>query len=183
MTKWPFCNSLLCAVEAPAGPQAGKTAEVSSSESVYYSAEDVVAEGHSIDKRQSAPFSLQAPNPVNAAERAMRSLFCKLTRAHYALCTYDHDAAEQLLLSLSGTPHMETAWTKCKMGRLYMQSVNYEAARSMFLDARSLDPTHVEDMDVFSSLLYLMNDRSRLSNLEKALRETNKSALVHSGYC
>ena len=176
MTLLSFGDSLLCcAVDAPAGSQAGKTAEISTSESVYYSADEGLAERQSINRRQSVTYPLQAPNPINVVgERDLRSLFCQLTKAHYALCTYDHDTAEQLLLSLSGSAHWETAWTKCKLGRLYMQSVNYEAAKASFMEARLLDPTHIEDMDIFSSLLFVMNNRNELSNLERELRGTHK---------
>jgi anaphase-promoting complex subunit 3 len=47
-----------------------------------------------------------------------------------------------------------TAWAQCQLGKAHFQLTEHDKARSAFERARRLDPHRVEDMEVFSAVLW-----------------------------
>ena len=179
-------------VNDPAGPSPGKNDDISPIDCIYDSAEDGQSDSQSVHDRGLVPsvhndadasMSEDSENPVDPQSITdgmgqMYQLFYLLQKGLHALSNYHHDQALQIFTNLPGRQG-ETAWVLAKIGCLHMQRVEYQTAFKYFMKARTADPTHMEDMDFFSSMLFLMEDATNLSHLASELRALDRC--VQSG--
>eukprot|EP00210_Caulerpa_lentillifera_P005748 g5495.t1 len=103
-----------------------------------------------------------------------------ISKGIHALSNCKQDEAIQILSALPGN-QQNTPWLKSKLGVLAMQKASYAEAKEMFLKARSLDSTHVEDMDLYSSVLFLLDDNATLNALSKELVDLDR--LIPQTWC
>jgi len=88
--------------------------------------------------------------------------------------------ALQCFNSLPGN-QQNTPWIQAKMGILATQKGKYAEARDAFSKALDLDPTHVEDMDLYSSVLFLLGDTPRLNSLSTKMVDLDR--LIPQTWC
>ncbi|SCU97931.1 LADA_0H09384g1_1 [Lachancea dasiensis] len=72
---------------------------------------------------------------------------------------------------LTGMP-----WVLAALGKLHFELVNYEMSRKFFVALRDLQPFRVRDMEIYSTLMWHLNDSNGLSYLSHELLEVNRLA-------
>ncbi|CEP60242.1 anaphase promoting complex subunit CDC27 LALA0_S01e06238g [Lachancea lanzarotensis] len=72
---------------------------------------------------------------------------------------------------LAGMP-----WVLALLGKLHFELVNYEMSKKYFSSLRELQPFRVSDMEVYSTLLWHLNDSTGLSYLCHELLEVSRTA-------
>eukprot|EP00055_Hartaetosiga_balthica_P006541 m.20663 g.20663 ORF g.20663 m.20663 type:complete len:741 (-) comp5273_c0_seq1:3542-5764(-) len=65
--------------------------------------------------------------------------------------------------------HFHTCWVQSQIGRAFFQMSDYEASNKAFCSSRRLDKYVVEEMDIFSTVLWLMQSENALSYLAHEL--------------
>ncbi|XP_006657144.3 cell division cycle protein 27 homolog B isoform X1 [Oryza brachyantha] len=66
-------------------------------------------------------------------------------------------------------PQFNTGWVLCQVGKAYFELVNYLEADRFFELAHRLSPCTLEGMDIYSTVLYHLNEEMRLSYLAQEL--------------
>lgn len=108
------------------------------------------------------------------SNRVGHALIYVLSKAVYALAIYDQETVHRILTKILPINQRETAWVYAKLGCCLINSVKYTEAKNTFHRAREIDPTHLEDMDAYSSLLFLMGDKEELQVLKNSLTKIAK---------
>jgi anaphase-promoting complex subunit 3 len=87
------------------------------------------------------------------ALRWLLDLFKKLGGAYFAL---SHFRCHEALGILTSVPkaQQETPWVLAQMGRAYYEQGSYTEADLLFKRVRSMAPTRLEDMEVYSTVLW-----------------------------
>ena len=62
-------------------------------------------------------------------------------------------------------------WCQAQLGKLHFEIVNYDMSLSYFTTLRRLQPTRLKDLEIFSTLLWHLEDKVKLSNLSSELLE------------
>ncbi|CDO95040.1 unnamed protein product [Kluyveromyces dobzhanskii CBS 2104] len=107
----------------------------------------------------------QAPR-VGTVDSNLDELFSYFIRIEYCKLRYDSFKAIRMMHNripahiISSMP-----WCLSTLGKLHFELVNYEMAKSYFSKLRSLQPTRFEDMDIFSTVLWHLQDKITLSAL------------------
>ncbi|CCH44731.1 hypothetical protein BN7_4299 [Wickerhamomyces ciferrii] len=107
-------------------------------------------------------------------EQYVIGLYSSYAKGFKAMSRYDSFKAIRLLSSLPEN-HKNTPWTLSKLGRLHFDIVNYEEALVYFKKLRELDPTRIEDMEYYSTLLWHLQDSVALCNLAHELQSIHKN--------
>ncbi|KQK17639.1 cell division cycle protein 27 homolog B isoform X4 [Brachypodium distachyon] len=66
-------------------------------------------------------------------------------------------------------PQFNTGWVLCQVGKAYFELVDYLEADHFFELAHRLSPCTLEGMDIYSTVLYHLNEEMRLSYLAQEL--------------
>eukprot|EP00803_Ostreobium_quekettii_P008957 evm.model.scf_2531EXC.1 EVM.evm.TU.scf_2531EXC.1 scf_2531EXC:7324-14576(-) len=69
-----------------------------------------------------------------------------------------------------------TGWVLCQIGRAYYESVDYHKAQACFEQARRAEPHRLEDMDIFSTVLWQLGNDVQLSHLASDAVEMDRLA-------
>ncbi|CCE63169.1 hypothetical protein TPHA_0E00740 [Tetrapisispora phaffii CBS 4417] len=64
-------------------------------------------------------------------------------------------------------------WCQAQLGKLHYELVNYEVSLQYFLNLKTLQPSRVKDLEIYSTLLWHLNDKSKLSILSSELITSN----------
>ncbi|EGD72435.1 hypothetical protein PTSG_00454 [Salpingoeca rosetta] len=67
--------------------------------------------------------------------------------------------------------HVTTAWAQAKLGQAYFELADYHAANLAFRHSRRLDMCRLQDMEIFSTVLWHLKDKTALSYLANELGE------------
>jgi len=136
-----------------------------------------------IDQKEHAPRRLHhvsaAPavpeksmeNEVAKQEEALRwllELFKKLGTGYFALSRYECQEALQVYSSLPRS-QQDTPWVLAQMGRAYYEQAAYADAETYYRRIRSMAPTRLEDMEVYSTVLWHLKREADLSFLAHEL--------------
>lgn len=62
-------------------------------------------------------------------------------------------------------------WCQAQLGKLHFEIVNYDMSLTYFTNLRRLQPTRLKDLEIFSTLLWHLEDKVKLSNLSSELLE------------
>ena len=62
-------------------------------------------------------------------------------------------------------------WCQAQLGKLHFEIVNYDMSLTYFTNLRRLQPTRLKDLEIFSTLLWHLEDKVNLSNLSSELLE------------
>ncbi|KAI4376583.1 hypothetical protein MLD38_014329 [Melastoma candidum] len=72
--------------------------------------------------------------------------------------------------------HYNTGWVLSQVGKAYFESINYFEADQAFSLARQASPHYLDGMDVYSTVLFHLNEDMKLSYLAQELIATDRLA-------
>jgi len=161
-------------------------------ESVYYSASEHNSAESSNPSRQHLTLGLEnhafgLSSQVQTGQQTSNAGFKEFCQLLHTTSTGINDLAncrqEDARKSFNSLPgsQQNTPWIQAKLGILATQKGKYTEARDAFSKALDLDPTHVEDMDLYSSVLFLLGDTPRLNSLSTKMVELDR--LISQTWC
>lgn len=105
---------------------------------------------------------------VEETTRYLLELLKKLGSGYLALSQYQCADALALYTSLPRT-HQDTPWVLSQIGRAYYEQAAYAEAEKYYRRLRILAPTRLEDMEVYSTILWFLKRETDLSFLAHEL--------------
>lgn len=105
---------------------------------------------------------------TDEALRWILDLLKKLGSGYYHLSLFQCDDALQALSSLPAA-HQGTPWVLALMGRAHFEQAAYQEAEKFFRKMRVLAPSRLEDMEVYSTILWHLKRETDLSFLAHEL--------------
>lgn len=105
-----------------------------------------------------APAAKTAELDMAKMEEALKyllDLLKKFSAGYYALSRFQCTNALAAYASLP-RPHQETPWVTSQMGRAFYEQANYGEAEKHYRRLRILAPTRLEDMEVYSTILWFL---------------------------
>ncbi|KAK5113014.1 hypothetical protein LTR85_011036 [Meristemomyces frigidus] len=125
------------------------------------------------------PHAHAAPMPdLQAEQQAMTALldsFRHLAVGCYATARFELPKAIQTFRSLPSAQR-ETPWVLAQLGKAYYEAADYRSAEDCFARLMKLQPTRVEDMEVYSTVLWHLKKENALAFLCHTLRDQEFSA-------
>lgn len=108
-------------------------------------------------------------------EEALRWLLDLLKKLGSGYLLSSQFQCQEALTSYGGLPrsHQDTPWVLAQMGRAQYQQANYAEAEKFFRRLRILAPTRLEDMEVYSTILWHLRRETDLSFLAHELVEAD----------
>jgi anaphase-promoting complex subunit 3 len=123
------------------------------------------------------------PNPKVRAESAVTKdleamqnlldLFGRLASAQLCLTNYDCQTAIQIYNSLPSAQR-ETPYVLAQIGKAYFEQAQYVEAEKFFIRVRQLAPTRLEDMEIYSTVLWHLKSEIELAYLAHELVELDR---------
>ncbi|QDZ20960.1 cell division cycle protein 27-like protein [Chloropicon primus] len=95
-------------------------------------------------------------------------LFGKLAQGLAANCKFRSNRAIEIFQSLPQS-QCSTAWVQCQLAKANFELVKYEAAAQHFKEARRIDPHRLEDLEIYSTVLWHMKKETDLMYLAHEL--------------
>jgi anaphase-promoting complex subunit 3 len=107
------------------------------------------------------------------ALHALLDLFARIAAAHLALSRYDCQLA---ILNYNALPssQRETPYILAQIGKAYYEQASYSEAEKFFIRVKTLCPSRLEDMEVYSTVLWHMKNEVELAYLAHELIETER---------
>ncbi|KAK9467818.1 hypothetical protein V1512DRAFT_260146 [Lipomyces arxii] len=109
------------------------------------------------------------------AEGCMLSLYETLATGTYALARYECKAALAAFQSLPAD-HQDSPFVLSKVGIAYFETVRYRESEDKFKRLRVVDPMRVDDMEIYSTLLWHLRKDVELSFLAHELADIDRMA-------
>ncbi|KAI0024828.1 hypothetical protein F4780DRAFT_478944 [Xylariomycetidae sp. FL0641] len=108
------------------------------------------------------------PAKVEEALKYMLELLKKFGMGYYALSQYQ---SRDALAAYSSLPrgHQDTPWVLSQIGRAHYEQAAYKEAETYYRRLRILAPTRLEDMEVYSTILWFLKRETDLSFLAHEL--------------
>ena len=125
-----------------------------------------------------APVQIKPP-PVSEKMKEYESLqwildlFVKLGMGYFALSHYRCDEALKAFNSIIPSQR-ETPWVLAKMGRTLREQARWNDAEKYFARMKAMAPSNLEDMEVYSTILWHMKNEVDLSFLAHELLEVDR---------
>ena len=113
---------------------------------------------------------------VSKKEEALQwilSLFATLGHGLFCLTHFCSDKAMETFAALP-TPQRETPWVLAQMGRAHYEQGNYAEAEEYFAKIRSVSPARMEDMEIYSTVLWHLKNDVELAYLAHELIEVDR---------
>lgn len=108
------------------------------------------------------------------ALRTLLDLFCRLASGHHALSHYECQSAITIYNSLSPAQR-ETPYVLSQIAKAYNESAQYSEAEKYFIKVRQLAPSRLEDMEIYSTVLYQLKSEIELAYLAHELVEVERN--------
>lgn len=105
---------------------------------------------------------------LEEALRWILELTKKLANGYYSLSQYQCSESIQALTSLPQA-HQNTPWVLAQMGRAHYEQASYAEAEKFFRKMRVQAPSRLEDMEVYSTILWHLRRETDLSFLAHEL--------------
>lgn len=128
----------------------------------------------------SQPHNPVPPLPKNAEHTKeiealdwLLGLFSKLASGHFALSRYKCLDAISAFNSLS-QGQRETPWVLSQLGRANFEQANYTEAAKYFSRVQKLAPSRLEDMEIYSTVLWHLKSDVELAYLAHQLLEADR---------
>ena len=146
-----------------------------------------VVETHDVDNKEHRPSSV-AHIPVNhgsskpvSPEKSkdieslnwLLELFSKLACASFSLSRYRCSDAIQIFNSLS-QGQRETPWVLSQIGRAYYEQAMYSEAEKYFFRVKTMAPSRLDDMEIYSTVLWHLKNDVELAYLAHELMEVDR---------
>jgi anaphase-promoting complex subunit 3 len=100
-------------------------------------------------------------------------LFSKLASGFSALTNYKCQEAIQIFNSLPQSQR-ETPWVLSQIGRAYYEQALYSEAEKYFIRVKAIAPSKLEDMEVYSTVLWHLKNEVELAYLAHELMEVDR---------
>ncbi|KAL1296648.1 hypothetical protein AAFC00_000131 [Neodothiora populina] len=110
-----------------------------------------------------------------AAYDALLTILRSLGGAYYALSRYEVPTAVETFKSLP-VAQRETPWVLAQLGKAYYEAADYAAAESCFARMMKLQPTRLEDAEVYSNVLWQLKKPIQLAFLAHTLKDVDFDA-------
>ncbi|KAJ8597890.1 TPR-like protein [Rhizopogon salebrosus TDB-379] len=109
---------------------------------------------------------------LEMADHYIYDLLRRFARATRALSKYDCCSC---LIELEQMPaaHQQSSWVLAMVGRAHYERLEYASAERAFRAARALEPYRLGDMEVYSTLLWHLQQNVQLSYLAQELMNIN----------
>ncbi|KAF2768317.1 TPR-like protein [Teratosphaeria nubilosa] len=125
-----------------------------------------------VQKTHAHPSGSQGPD-LQAEQQAMTALLDSLRNladGHYATSRFDLPKA---IATFTGLPsaQRETPWVLAQLGKAYYEANDHGKAEECFARLMKLQPSRVEDMEVYSTTLWHLKKDSALAFLSHSLRD------------
>ena len=122
-----------------------------------------------------------APSKNTAVDRSkdiealnwLLELFCKLATGFFALSRYQCSDAIQVFESLS-PGQRETPWVLSQIGKAYYEQAMYSEAEKYFFRVKTLAPSQLEDMEIYSTVLWHLKNDVEIAYLAHELMEIDR---------
>lgn len=117
--------------------------------------------------------SVQPPEGLQAQQEATASLltlFRTLAQGYYSSTRFDTASAIGTLRSLP-TAQRDTPWVMQQLGRAYYEASDYPASREAFARSLKLQPAVLNDMEIYSTVLWHLKAETPLAYLCHLLRD------------
>lgn len=100
-------------------------------------------------------------------------LFSKLASGYFCLSRYRCQEAIQIFNSLP-QPQRDTPWVLAQIGRSYYEQALYAEAERYFVRVKALAPSRLEDMEIYSTVLWHLKNDVELAYLAHELMEIDR---------
>ncbi|KAI9861650.1 MAG: anaphase-promoting complex subunit cdc27 [Vezdaea acicularis] len=100
-------------------------------------------------------------------------LFSKLGHGYFCLTHFHCEKALQIFGTLP-TPQRETPWVLAQMGKANYEQASYKEAEENFAKLRGLAPARMEDMEVYSTVLWHLKKDVELAFLAHELMDVSR---------
>jgi anaphase-promoting complex subunit 3 len=116
------------------------------------------------------PPAVLAEQEAKEAISGLLKSFRQLAVGYRAASRYDLTTAIETFNSLSSTQR-ETPWVLAQLAKAYYEAADYRAAENCFIRLLKLQPSRIEDMEVYSTVLWHLKKEAPLAFLCHSLRE------------
>jgi anaphase-promoting complex subunit 3 len=116
------------------------------------------------------PPAVIAEQEAKEAISGLLKSFRQLAVGYRAASRYDLTTAIETFNSLSSTQR-ETPWVLAQLAKAYYEAADYRAAENCFIRLLKLQPSRIEDMEVYSTVLWHLKKEAPLAFLCHSLRE------------
>jgi anaphase-promoting complex subunit 3 len=127
-----------------------------------------------ISRRHVLP-PIESPPQEQEALQWLLDLCAKLGEGYYELSRYRCQSALQIFQSV-GTSQRETPWVLAQIGRAQYERSAYAEAGEVFAKIKKIAPSRMEDMEVYSTVLWHLKDEMDLAYLSHELLESDRLA-------
>ncbi|KAJ9203246.1 hypothetical protein DTO166G4_6097 [Paecilomyces variotii] len=100
-------------------------------------------------------------------------LFSKLGTGYFALNRYKCQEAIQIFNTLPQSQR-ETPWVLSQLGRAYYEQALYPEAEKYFIRVKTIAPSRLEDMEIYSTVLWHLKNDVELAYLAHELMEIDR---------
>ncbi|KAI9815473.1 MAG: anaphase-promoting complex subunit cdc27 [Pycnora praestabilis] len=107
------------------------------------------------------------------AVQGLLDLFMKLGSGYFALTHYQCQDALQIFASVA-LPQRETPWVMAQIGRAHYEQASYAEAEKYFSKVRKVASSRMEDMEVYSTILWHLKNEVELAYLSHELIEGDR---------
>ncbi len=105
--------------------------------------------------------------------QSLLDLFSRMANGYFCLSRYNCHNAIQILNSLP-TQHRESPFILACIGRAYYEQASYADAEKFFIRVKQNSASVLEDMEVYSTVLWHMKNEVELAYLAHELMETDR---------
>ncbi|CAG8134538.1 unnamed protein product [Penicillium salamii] len=120
------------------------------------------------------------PLPKNAEQTKdmealdwLLGLFSKLASGHFSLSRYKCQEAISSFNTLTPAQR-ETPWVLSQLGRAHFEQASYTEAAKYFARVQKIAPSRLEDMEIYSTVLWHLKNEIELAYLAHRLLETDR---------
>lgn len=137
---------------------------------------DVRSKG--VSTAASQPALLKQASTVDTAREQealqwLLDLLGKLGNGYFHLSRYRSQAALQAFVSVP-SQQRETPWVLAQIGKAYYEKGSYAEAEEIFARIRKTCPSRMEDMEIYSTVLWHLNKETELAYLAHELVEADR---------
>lgn len=122
---------------------------------------------------QSRETARETTRESEAAIATLLELLAKLANGHFALTRYQAKEALQHFQALP-TQHRNTPWVLARMGKAYYERCDYEESEKHFRHIRKDHPTHLDSMEIYSTVLWHSKKDAELAYLAHELADLDR---------
>ncbi|KAL1964958.1 hypothetical protein VTN77DRAFT_6158 [Rasamsonia byssochlamydoides] len=165
----------------------GRTTTTSTVGRVVSGNRKLVTDGQDADGKEHRPTSASQNTAGNAHAKSatvdrskeiealswLLDLFSKLAAGYFALSRYRCQDAIQTFNSLPQSQR-ETPWVLAQIGRAYYEQALYPEAEKYFIRVKALAPSRLEDMEIYSTVLWHLKNDVELAYLAHELMEIDR---------